>query len=95
MTSAHTTRVLRVATPTVKGIREVGRLLRAEPGAWSPGTRFSYRWYADGRLIANARSSYLWASSSLRGKRITVTVTGRRAGFASAARTSRATGPIQ
>ena len=95
VTSAQTTRVLQVATPTVKGIREVGRLLRVEPGAWSPGTSFSYRWYANGRLIANTRSPYLWASSSLRGTRITVSVTGRRSGFASATRTSRPAGPIQ
>jgi len=84
--------VLTAPTPTVAGVSKVGRTLRAVPGSWTGGTALSYRWYAGTRAISGATAkTYVLGASTLT-KRVTVRVTGQKAGYitttkASAART--------
>ena len=52
--------------PTVSGKAKVGRTLRVSTGRWTPATRLSVRWYADGRLIKGATSRHLRLTRKLR-----------------------------
>ncbi|MGN6754020.1 MAG: hypothetical protein ACTHJJ_15865, partial [Intrasporangium sp.] len=81
--------------PTISGTVKVGYRLTAVPGTWSPGpVTFSYQWYRSGVAISGATgSTYLLGASDL-GKRMTVRVTGSRAGFTSVAKTSAATASV-
>lgn len=76
------------ATPTISGTARVRATLKVKRGTWTPGTTFSYRWYANGKAISKATKSSLRLRKSLRGKRITVSVTGRKSGYATVTRTS-------
>lgn len=93
-TSVATARVALVATPTIGGTRLVTYTLSARPGAWTTGTTFTYRWYANGTAISGATGSSLRLSTGLAGKRITVRVTGAKSGHPTVARTSAATAAI-
>jgi hypothetical protein len=75
-------------TPTIIGTARVRATLKVKRGTWTPDTRFSYRWYANGKAISRATRSSLKLGKSLRGKRITVRVTGMKAGYATVTRTS-------
>ncbi|MFF2371947.1 hypothetical protein [Agromyces sp. NPDC058110] len=91
-TSAATTvayGTLTAPTPTVSGTRAVDRTLTAVAGTWGPSTvALSYQWKRNGVAITGAtKTTYLLTASDL-GKTITVTVTGRRTAYASAAKTS-------
>lgn len=87
-TSAATAKVASVSVPTIRGTAVVGSRLTARPNSWTRGTRFSYRWLRDGVAIRGAtRSSYRLTSADA-GKQITVRVTGRRSGYATATMTS-------
>jgi hypothetical protein len=87
-------RPLKTATPTITGTAAVTKVLTAKPGIWTTGTAFSYRWFADGVMIAIAKSSTLRLSAAQLGKAITVRVTGSKAGYATATRTSPATARV-
>lgn len=77
--------------PTIAGNRVVGAVLTVVVGAWTPGVAFSYQWYADGKKVNGAtRASYALATS-MSGKKITVTVTGKLAGYTTKSVTSAAT----
>lgn len=82
-------RRLSAATPRITGTAKVGRTLKVTVGSWSPRPSFSYQWYADGRMITTkgTKSSFRLTSRQ-KGKRITVRVTGRKAGYATIAKTS-------
>lgn len=82
---------LTAATPTVSGTPKVGVKLTAVPGTWTTGTTFAYQWYVDGAAIASARSAAYTPTAGARGKRLTVRVTGSRAGHVTTSRTSAAT----
>ncbi|MDQ7991737.1 MAG: right-handed parallel beta-helix repeat-containing protein [Propionicimonas sp.] len=83
------------ATPTISGTAKVGRTLTAKAGSWSPsGVAFGYRWLRNGKAIAGAtRSTYTLVAAD-RGQKITVTVTGTRAGFPTVSKTSKATAKV-
>ena len=89
-----TARVLLSAKPTISGSRSVTAVLTANAGTWTAGTSLSYRWYANGKAIAGATKPTLSLGGALGGKKITVQVTGKKAGYATATRTSSATGKI-
>jgi len=90
-TAATAYGILTAPTPSISGTAAVGSKLTASRGTWTSGTAISYRWKADGRPIAGATASTFTVPSSLRGDRITVTVTGKKTGYSTAAVTSRAT----
>jgi hypothetical protein len=81
-------------TPTISGTLRVGRVLTAQAGAWAPSATLSYQWRADGVAISGATSSTYTLQASQRAKRITVTVTGGRAGYTTVSRTSAATAAV-
>lgn len=82
------------ATPVVKGTAKVGRTLSVKRGAWTVGTRFHYRWYANGKAIRGATGASLKLTASMRGKRITIAVTGSKSGYSTATLTSTSTARV-
>lgn len=80
--------VLKTATPTITGLPTIGGTLTAVPGAWTTGTTLSYRWQADHTNIAGATAMTFVPTSAHAGTKITVVVTGSKAGYESATRTS-------
>jgi len=79
-------------TPTIGGEPVFRQVLTADAGVWEPApVTLSYQWRLNGVAIAGAtKTSYAIPAGAV-GKKVTVTVTGSRAGFASASRTSEAT----
>lgn len=76
-------------TPSVTGTARVGRVLIAGTATWGPGTvTKSYRWLRDGAPITGATgASYTLAAADL-GRKVSVRVTGTKAGYPTVARTS-------
>jgi peptidoglycan hydrolase-like protein with peptidoglycan-binding domain len=82
-------------TPTISGTSHVGRKLKAEPGDWSPaGVHFTYRWYRDSHAIKGATKSTYKLTKSDKGTRLTVVVTGSKAGYETVAKQSAKTGKV-
>ncbi|MFK4728475.1 cell wall-binding repeat-containing protein [Agromyces mediolanus] len=85
---------LTAAVPTIGGNAQVTATLTARPGAWTPGTTFRYQWYANGAAISGATGASLTVWASLKGKRLSVKVTGAKAGYVSASAMSARTAAI-
>lgn len=82
--------------PTISGKAKVGSRLRASTGTWSPTpSSFSYRWYRNGKAISRATASSHRLTAADKGKKVTVRVTAKKAGYADASRTSTAIGPVK
>jgi hypothetical protein len=81
-------------TPTVSGRTTVGSVLTARAGAWSPSAALAYRWYRDGAPLAGATRTTYRVTSADHGHRLSVRVTGARAGYGTTARASAATGVV-
>lgn len=82
-------------TPTITGDAEYGDTLTAIPGAWQPSpVSLSYVWKANGHAIAGATHSSYKNTAAVLGKTISVTVTGRKTGWATASVTSAPTIPV-
>lgn len=86
----------RSTTPSVKGALTPGGVVRAEFARWMPDTQYTYQWYRNGGLepIRGARQKTLRISKSLVGERLSVRVTGRTDGFATASSFSRASARV-
>ena len=82
------------STPKISGTKRVGRTLQVLTGAWSPRPAFSYRWYANGRAISGATKSTFKLTASQKGKRITVTVTAKKAYYITLTKTSAASAKV-
>jgi len=93
-TSAVRTGVLVTATPRISGTAKVGKKLSVSRGTWTSGTTFTYRWYAGGTAIRGATSSTLTLTKAQKGKTITVKVTGKKSGYTTVTRTSKATAKV-
>ncbi len=69
--------------PKIIGTPKVGRTVRVAAGTWSPkADSYRYEWRLNGKLIRGATGSKLKLKSSMRTKKITVTVIARKAGHA-------------
>ncbi|PPF17165.1 hypothetical protein C5C94_11425 [Rathayibacter sp. AY1C3] len=91
-TSAVVAGTLSAATPTITGTAKVGSTLTAKPGSWGPSpVALTYQWKANGTAISGATSATYKPTSATVGKKITVTVTGKKADYTTATRTSAAT----
>ncbi len=94
-----TAAVLTAATPTITGVLRNGMTLTANEGAWKPTdaaepVQFSYQWKRDKADIPGATSrAYLLGADDV-GHKLTVKVTGTRAGYPQKSVTSAATGVI-
>jgi hypothetical protein len=71
-----------------------GQKLTVRRGTWTGGTSFRYQWYANGTAIRGATSTTYTVASSLKGKRLTVSVKGTKAGYATATKSSAATARV-
>lgn len=98
VTSASTTvakGTLIAPTPTISGTAKVGSTLTARAGTWTPApVTLSYQWLRNGVAISGATSSTYKLTSTDKGKRITVRVTGTKTGYTTLAKTSAATATI-
>lgn len=92
--SGGTARIALTAAPTITGTKHVGDTLYAHPGAWTRGTTFTYRWYANGVAISGATHSSVTLTSGQRGKTITVHVTGSLLHYQTIIRFSAATARV-
>lgn len=86
---------LKSGKPTISGTAAVGQKLTARPGSWTPGTTFSYQWYAGGKKIAGATKATYLLKSAQAGSTMTVKVTGKKSGYRTTTVTSRATAVVQ
>ncbi|WP_175558677.1 carboxypeptidase regulatory-like domain-containing protein [Arthrobacter sp. ok362] len=78
--------------PTVTGTTVSGQKLTAVPGSWGPApVTLAYQWKRSGVNISGATAATYVLTSGDIGKTITVTVTGSKAGYTTAAKTSAAT----
>lgn len=84
------TRVLATPTPTLSAAPTVGRSVTARTTGWTSGTTVTYQWRRNGKPIASATKSSYTPVAADRGAKLTVTVTGMKAGYATASRTSAA-----
>ncbi len=85
---------LKTATPKTSGTAKAGITLTAKPGTWTAGTTLTYQWYANGKKISGATSATFTPTKSYIGKRITVKVTGKKAGYSTVTRTSKTTAKV-
>ncbi|MEO7269258.1 MAG: carboxypeptidase regulatory-like domain-containing protein, partial [Knoellia sp.] len=83
---------LTAPTPTITGTAKAGSTLTAVPGTWGPApVTLAYQWKRAGVAISGATASTHVLTGSDTGKAITVTVTGTKSGYTTAAKTSAAT----
>jgi hypothetical protein len=83
---------LQASAPRIKGDARVGETLHVLRGGWEPHPEFSYRWLVNGRPVKGRSTGIAYkVRPEDRGRRITVEVTGRLHGYASAARASAST----
>ena len=99
MTSALTAAVaagtLTAPTPKIIGTVKVGSKLTATAGSWGPSpVTLKYQWKANNVNISGATATTYTLPATQKGKRITVTVTGSKTGYTSAAKTSVASVPV-
>jgi hypothetical protein len=77
------------ATPKVAGKAKVGKKLRASVGTWPAGTTLHYQWYANGKVVKGATRTTLKVTRKLKGKKVSVRVTGTKPGYAAVTRASK------
>jgi hypothetical protein len=75
--------------PTVTGTAKVGKTLTVSRGTWSPApSSVTYVWKANGVTISTRTTNTFVVPAAARGKRLTVTVVGSRAGYTTKSVTS-------
>ncbi|MDJ1114036.1 hypothetical protein [Microbacterium dauci] len=85
---------LAASTPRITGTAKVGRTVKVVAGKWTSGTKLTYQWRANGVALKGATKSSYKLPASVRGKRITVTVTGTKSGYVTKKMTSRSTSKV-
>jgi len=93
-TAAVAAGILTAPTPTIRGTARVGTPLTAVPGAWTTGTALTYQWFANGAKIRGATSASFTPTTAQRGAKLTVAVTGTKAGYTAKTATSKATSAV-
>jgi len=77
--------------PTISGSAKVGQILSAQTGTWFPAPAFSYQWYVNGAAVSGATGPSYKITTGAVGKKISVKVTGAKAGFPTLSKTSKQT----
>lgn len=80
---------LKTATPVVTGKAKVGKKLKVKAGTWTKGTKLSYQWYAGKKMIKGATAPKLTLTKTLKGKKVSVHVTGKKAQYLTTATASK------
>jgi hypothetical protein len=81
--------------PKITGKAKVGKKLKVKVGTWSPKPNFTYQWYANGKAIKGATKASLKLKKAQKGKKITVKVTAKKAGFLTEKKTSKKTAKVK
>ncbi|MGY3380221.1 hypothetical protein ACVWYS_002178 [Arthrobacter sp. TE12231] len=76
------------STPTIVGTVKAGNVLTVKRGTWTWGTSFKYRWLRNGVPISGAWYSTYKVRTADRGTKLTVSVTGSKAGYKTITTTS-------
>jgi translation elongation factor P/translation initiation factor 5A len=92
--SVKALKMTRQPTPKISGTATEGQTLTARPGKWDSGVSLGYRWLRDGKTIKGAKSATYTLSSADVGKKISVRIKGKKAGYRSLTRVSAETVPI-
>lgn len=74
-------KVLKSSKPKLRGTLRVGGKVRVIVGKWTPGTKLSVQWLANGKAIKGAKRGTLKVTKKLKGKRLKAVVTGKKAGY--------------
>jgi surface antigen len=83
------------AAPRIEGLAKVGSTLTATPATFSPAvSATTVQWFADGVPVPGANDWQLELGAAEANKRITVSVTGTRTGYAPVAAESEPTAPV-
>jgi surface antigen len=83
------------ATPMVSGKAAVGEALTATAGNWNPaGVTLAYQWLRDGSIIGGATGSRYLLTTADVGRRISVAITGSKAGLLPRTARSQPTAPV-
>lgn len=91
------TGTLTKGTPKISGTAKVGKVLTAKPGSWKPAAvvTLNYQWYRNGKKISGATTATYSVVSKDKGKKLTVKVTGKAVGYATASKTSAKTKKVK
>lgn len=81
--------------PRILGSVALGAVLTADAGTWSTTPTLAYQWYRAGIAVSGATKITYTVGVADVGKRLTVKVTGTKAGYDPAIRTSTATATVQ
>jgi surface antigen len=83
-------------TPLITGTATEGTIARVSTGTWAPaGVTLKYQWYRDGVAIAGATSGIHGVNATDVGRKLTVAVTGTKAGYIPATRLSAPTAVVR
>jgi len=93
--AAATPGKLTAPKPKVTGQAKVGKTLAAKAGSWTSGTKLTYHWSANGKRIKGADGAKLKLTKALKGKKISVEVTGTKAGYTTVTKESKQTGKVR
>jgi lamin tail-like protein/phytase-like protein len=86
---------LTTAKPRITGKARIGKVLRVATGTWKPApVILKVQWYANGTAIKGATGSRLTLTKAFKGKRISVKVTGTKAGYSTATVSSASTSKV-
>jgi len=84
-------KLTKTGTPSISGTAKVHKTLKVKTWTWDAGVTFSYRWYANGKSIPTAVKSSYNIQKKYQGDKITVKVTGKKAGYVTVVKTSPST----
>jgi hypothetical protein len=93
--AAATPGKLTAPKPKIAGQAKVGKTLAAKAGSWTSGTKLTYHWSANGKRIKGADDAKLKLTKALKGKKISVEVTGTKAGYTTVTTKSKQTGKVR
>ena len=83
--------VFTAPTPTISGTIQVGKVLNSARGYWGEDVTYEYQWFADGAAIDGATNWQFTVKPEQLGMKLTVQVTGSKAGYVTASKMSEAT----
>lgn len=81
---------LKAPTPKITGTARPGATVKVSSGTWTSGTAKTYQWYVAGKKVTGATGTSFEVLTAHLGKKITVKVTGVKAGHKTVTKTSKA-----